>query len=109
MDSEFQEKGGDSAIGATTVAEASVPQRKKKRKVLIKMSQSKPKSIGQAIIDGDLKFKPWLTKFSPEIFEVSFSNIIKGRGHEMYLNPEKFYENTQMTKRMKDVLQMCLA
>jgi len=90
------------------VAEASVPQRKKQRKVLIKMSANKPKSIGQAVIDGDLKFKPWLTTFSPEIFEVSFSNVIKGRGHEMYLDHEKFYENTQMTKRMKDVLQMCL-
>ena len=90
------------------MAEASVPQRKKQRKVLIKMITNKPKSIGQAIIDGDLKFKPWLTTFSPEIFEVSFSNVIKGRGHEMYLDPEKFYENTQMTKRMKDVLQLCL-
>lgn len=83
-------------------------QRKEQRKVLYKMSPSEPKSIGQAIIDGDLKFKPWLTKFSPELFEVSFSNIIKGRGHEMYLDPEKFYENTQMTKRMKYVLQLSL-
>ena len=84
-------------------------QRKEQRKVLIKMSSSKLKSIGQAIIDGDLKFKPWLTKFSPEIFEVSFSNIIAGRGHDTYLNPEKFYENTQMTQRMRDVLLWCLA
>jgi len=100
------EKGEDSVIDATPAEEHSFPLQ---RKGLIKMSAIKPKSIGQAVIDGDLKFKPWLTQFSPEIFEVSFSNIIRGRGPDMYLTPEKFYENTQMTKRMKDVLQMCLS
>lgn len=67
------------------------------------------KILGQAIIDGDVKFKPWLTSFSPEIFEVDFSDIIKGRGPSIYLDPEEFYRNTQMTQRMKDVIQWCLA
>jgi hypothetical protein len=58
---------------------------------------------------GNLKFKPWLTSFSPEIFEVDFSEIIRGRGPSMYLRPEEFFANTFMTPRMKDVLQWCLA
>ncbi|MCW3988812.1 MAG: DUF499 domain-containing protein [Candidatus Bathyarchaeota archaeon] len=67
------------------------------------------KSLGQAIQDGDIKFKPWLTKFSPEIFEVDFSNVVKGRGSQIYLDPEEFFKNTFLTGRMKDVLHYCLA
>jgi len=73
------------------------------------MSAAKPKTIGQAVTDGDVKFKPWLKRFSPEIFEVDFSDVIKGRGPSIYLDPVEFYGNTQMTQRMKDVLQWCLA
>ena len=67
------------------------------------------KNLKEAIHSGDLKFKPWLSSFSPEIFEVDFSDVIKGRGASMYLKPEEFFENTFLTPRMKDVLQWCLA
>ena len=73
------------------------------------MERKNLKTIGQAVIDGDLKFKPWIKQFSPEIFEVAFSDVIKERGPSIYLDPKEFYENTQMTPRMKDVLQWCLA
>jgi hypothetical protein len=67
------------------------------------------KNLRQALNDGDLKFKPWLTNFSPEIFEVDFSNVIKGRGSALYLDPETFYKNTFLTQRMNDVINSCLA
>lgn len=63
------------------------------------------KSLGLAIDDGSIKFKPWLTSFSPEIFEVDFSNVIKGKGPSIYLDPDEFYTITHITPRMKDVLQ----
>lgn len=67
------------------------------------------KTLGQAIQDGSIRFKPWLTMFSPEIFEVDFSNVVNGRGSEIYLNPDEFFKNTYLTQRMKDVLNACLA
>jgi len=67
------------------------------------------KTLGQAIQDGSIRFKPWLTKFSPEIFEVDFSNVVKGRGAEIYLDPDEFFKNTYLTQRMRDVLSSCLA
>jgi len=67
------------------------------------------KSLKEAISKGDLKFKSWLSMFSPEIFEVDFSDVIKGRGPSMYLKTQEFFEITFLTPRMKDVLQWCLA
>lgn len=67
------------------------------------------KNLKDAMQNGDLKFKSWLSSFSPEIFEVDFSDVIKSRGPSMYLNPDEFFENTFLTPRMKDVLQWCLA
>jgi len=67
------------------------------------------KSLKEAISKGDLKFKSWLSTFSPEIFEVDFSDVIKGRGPSMYLKAQEFFEITFLTPRMKDVLQWCLA
>lgn len=67
------------------------------------------KSLGQAIKDGDLQFKPWLTDFSPELFEVDFSDVVRGRGPEIYLDPDEFYKNTYLTQRMIDVLKTSIA
>jgi hypothetical protein len=67
------------------------------------------KNLKEAIKSGDLKFKPWLSSFSPEVFEVDFSDVIMGRGPSMYLKPKEFFENTFFTQRIKDVLQWCLA
>ena len=66
-------------------------------------------TLKEAIGKGKLTFKPWLTKFSPEIFEVVFSEIIRGRGNPDYLDPVKFFSLTYLTERMKDVLELCLA
>jgi hypothetical protein len=67
------------------------------------------RTLGQAIQDGSIRFKPWLTKFSPEIFEVDFSNVVNGRGSELYHEADKFFENTYLTQRMCDVVSQCLA
>jgi hypothetical protein len=66
-------------------------------------------NLQQAIGNGHLRFKPWLSSFTPEIFEVDFSDVISGKGPAMYLDPKQFFENTFMTTRMKDVLQWSLA
>jgi len=67
------------------------------------------KTLGQAIKDGNIRFKPWLKNFSPAIFEVDFSNVVKGRGASIYLDPDEFFRNTYLTQRMRDVLNYCLA
>jgi hypothetical protein len=67
------------------------------------------KTIKEAVRDGSLIFKPWLTQFSPERFEIDFSNVAAGRGNSDYLDPATFFELTYMTQRMKDVLQLSLA
>lgn len=66
-------------------------------------------NLQQALDNGHLRFKPWLSSFTPEIFEVDFSDVISGKGPPMYLDPEQFFKNTFMTTRMKNVLQWTLA
>lgn len=65
--------------------------------------------INKAVWDKKLVFKEWLKTFSPEIFEVDFSDVISGRGPKIYLEPEEFFANTFLTGRMKEVLGWCLA
>ena len=66
------------------------------------------KTISEAVREGSLVFKPWLRSFSPERFEVDFSNVIAGRGNPDYLVPRNFYELTYLTNRMNDVVKQCL-
>jgi hypothetical protein len=66
-------------------------------------------TLKEAIEKGALKFKPWLKSFSPERFEVSFSDIIQGRGASEYLDPESFFKATFLTRRMEDVIKWCIA
>ncbi len=66
-------------------------------------------SLGEAIKSRRLRFKPWLKDFSPEVFEVDFSEVIRGRGHAEYRDPNRFFEITVLTTRMLDVLQWSLA
>ncbi|MGF3499656.1 MAG: hypothetical protein ACQXXL_08590, partial [Candidatus Methanosuratincola sp.] len=65
--------------------------------------------LGDAVKKNKLVFKDWLRSFSPEVFEVSFSDVIKGRGHKTYLDPDEFFAATHMTSRMEDVLKWSLA
>ena len=66
------------------------------------------KTISEAVREGSLVFKPWLKSFSPERFEVDFSNVVSGRVNPDYLDPVKFFELTYITQRMKDVLESTL-
>ena len=59
--------------------------------------------------DSSIRFKPWLTKFSPEIFKADFSNVVRSRGSEIYLDPDEFFKNTYLIQRMRDMLSSCLA
>jgi len=65
--------------------------------------------LGDAIKNKKVIFKDWLRSFSPEVFEVSFSDVIRGRGPKIYLDPDEFFAATHMTTRMKDALMWCLA
>jgi len=66
-------------------------------------------TLKEAITKGKLTFKPWLKSFSPERFEVSFSDIIQGRGASEYLDPESFFNATFLTQTMEDVVKGCIA
>jgi hypothetical protein len=67
-----------------------------------------PLTIREAIIKGKLAFKDWIKTFTPEIFEVNFSDVIAGRG-KIYSDPDELFSNTYLTGRMRDVLKWCLA
>jgi hypothetical protein len=67
-----------------------------------------PLTIREAIIKGKLALKDWIKTFTPEIFEVNFSDVIAGRG-KIYSDPDELFSNTYLTGRMRDVLKWCLA
>jgi len=66
-------------------------------------------TLKEAIGKGKLTFKSWLKSFSPERFEVVFSDIIQGRGATEYLNPKSFFDATFLTRTMEDVVKGCIA
>lgn len=65
-------------------------------------------TIREAVNKGKLVFKDWIKAFTPELFEVNFSDVIAGRG-KIYSDPDELFSNTYLTERMKDVLRWCLA
>ncbi|MEM3433571.1 MAG: hypothetical protein QXP27_05300 [Candidatus Methanomethyliaceae archaeon] len=70
---------------------------------------SEPPSIGKAIKNKRLIFKDWVRSFSPESFDVSFSDVIAGRGNRTYLDPDELFANTYLTGRMREVIKWTLA
>ncbi|MEM3484461.1 MAG: hypothetical protein QXI12_02420, partial [Candidatus Methanomethyliaceae archaeon] len=70
---------------------------------------SEPPSIGKAIKNKRLIFKDWVRAFSPESFDVSFSDVIAGRGNRTYLDPDELFANTYLTGRMREVIKWTLA
>lgn len=74
-------------------------------------------SLKRAILDGKIIFEDEIVKIASDpqtnineaIFEVEFSNFLRGNAHQIYIDPVQFFRKTHFTEDMKNVLKRVLS